>query len=416
MTAPNLSKMKTVYSFFVLFSVYSSIFAQQYEGKINAVPTSGLHRIVIPPEVRALSLNNNNHIRIYDAHKNEVPYILYTAKSTSSNFEPFPIVAKNTVTNVATSILVANTKRIPIEDILLKIANTDVVKKYNISGSNDSLQWFGLVNNASVRDLHESDKTSVDRIFSFPLNDYKFLKFDFMDDKSLPINVLSAGRLKHHTYVSPEVSLTNFKQTITTDKKSKTTKIDIVFASPQVIDGIQFDISQPNHYVRAAQIFEYTSRIRKQEKEIYLETISTLELNSKTGNKFQFKPILSSQLTIEIHNADNPELHINKIIFFQKPISIITDIQANENYSLVIDTKNTAPNYDLAASQINFSQDFPMATIVDIKALSTPKVAAVAVKQPFWQTPTFMWTCMVIAVVLLAYFSLGIIRDLSKKD
>jgi len=408
--------MKTIYSLFFLILLSSSILAQQYEGKINAVNTSGLHRILLSPEIRALSLNNSNHLRIYDENKNEVPFTHFIHNVSNINYESLPIVAKQLIPKVSTSIIIRNVHKVSLDKLLLKIANTEVSKNYNISGSNDSLQWFGLVNNGFINDLYEADKLNITKNFNFPLNDYTYLKFDFTDTNSLPINIIEAGMVSSVSYEEPSTILTDFKQNIFTDKKNKTTKIDIVFPSPQVIDGIIFDITTPNYFVRTTRILENKSRIRKNKHENYTETIGTFTLHSTTSNHFQFGTSLTSRLTIEIDNADNPELHINKIVFLQNPLNILTDIQANKDYTLRIDNTNSAPNYDLLASKINFNQDFPVATISAIKTIDLQVNNSINQQQNFWQTPKFMWICIVLAIFILAYFSLNMIRDVNKKE
>ena len=73
---------------------------------------------------------------------------------------------------MATSVIISNENLVKLNELTLKIANTEVDKKYNISGSNDGNEWFGLVNNQTVTGLNEAGKTSVDRSFSFPLNNF----------------------------------------------------------------------------------------------------------------------------------------------------------------------------------------------------------------------------------------------------
>ena len=74
--------------------------------------------------------------------------------------------------------------------MVFTIANYSGSKTYNLSGSNNQKQWFGLVNKGYLYNLQNAENTSVEKVVSFPLCEYKYLKIDFNDSNSLPINVL----------------------------------------------------------------------------------------------------------------------------------------------------------------------------------------------------------------------------------
>lgn len=406
--------MKKIFSLLSAFFALSFSFAQNYQGKINQVSGNGLHQIVLSSELRSATQNNLDHLRIFDAKNNEVPYVLFEGKSTDLQYENLTIVSKNAVPNKVTSIIVSNEKALNLDHLTLKIANTDVDKTYSISGSNDNQEWFGLVINQKIAGLNDAGENFVERDFAFPLNNYKFLKVDFVDKNSLPINVLEVGLEKNYAVKKSKVELQNFEQKITTDKKNKQTKIKISFKDPQVIDAISFDISAPNFYLRDARIVINKTRIQKRAEVDYNETVSNFQLNSKVKNSFEVSEMFVKEFTIEIDNQDNPELEIKKISLFQSPVSILADLKANENYTLKIDSKLSAPAYDLAQSGIDFNQNYPVATISNLDKIDNPKEAESA--QTFWQTPLFMWLCIGFAVLIIGYFAMTMIRDLNKES
>ena len=388
--------------------------AQNYQGPINKISDSGLHQMLLTPEMRSATQDNMNFLRILDSKNNEVPYIIYTGKVSNSDFKNLTVISKNAVPNVATSIIISNENALNLDNLTLKIANTDVDKKYNISGSNDQKEWFGLVSNRIITDLSEGGKTAVQRNFSFPLNNYKLLKFDFIDKNSLPINVLEAGLEENHSVNQSKTELQNFTQKTVTDKKQKRTRITIAFPDPQVIDGIGFDVSSPSYYLRDARILINKTRINKRTTENYEENISAFQLNSKSKNRFGFQRFIAKEFIVEIDNQDNPVLEINKINLFQSPVSILTDLKANENYTVKIDSTWSEPQYDLANSGIDFNQNYPVATISNLEKLDQSKPNEQ--EKTFWQTPLFMWICIVLAVVIIGYFALGLIKDMNKEN
>lgn len=406
-------KFRQILNFISLFITCFS-FAQNYQGKINKVSENGLHQILLSPEVRSASQDNIDYLRILDAKNNEVPYLVYKGKSNNSSLRSFKIISKTAIPNVATSVIISNENALNLDNLSLKIANTSVDKKYNISGSNDQKEWFGLVSNQLISDLNDVGKTSVERNFSFPFNNYKFLRFDFIDKNSLPINVLEASLEENHSVNQSKTELQNFTQKIETDKKQKRTRITITFPNPQVIDGIGFDISSPSYYLRDARILIRKPRVDKKSSKDYVESISDFQLNSKHKNRFDVQSFFTKELTVEIDNHDNPALEIKTIHLFQSPVQILTDLNANEIYTLKIDSTWSAPQYDLASSGIDFNQNYPVATLSNLEKVEQSKSKEAA--KTFWQTPFFMWICIVLAVAIIGYFAVGLIKDMNKEN
>ncbi|WP_407401478.1 hypothetical protein [Chryseobacterium sp.] len=410
--------MKKIFNILFLTCALQFSWAQVHEAKINTVAENGLHQIILSPDALSATQNKLSSIRIFDAKNNEVPYVVFNQNTTNSQYKTFGIISKNAIPNVATSVILSNESQLNLDHLILKIGNTEVEKKYSISGSNDQLEWFGLVNNQVVRDLSESGSTSVSRVFSFPLNNYKFIKFDFIDKNSLPINVLEIGLEKSFSVAESKVELQNFQQKITTDKTTKKTRIAISFKNPQVIDGIYFTIQSPNFYLRDARILVNKTIIQRKQKNTYEESIANLKINSKTNNQFALSHLYAKEFVIEIDNQDNPPLEFKKIGLLQTPISLLSDLKANENYVLKIDPKLSAPTYDLAQSDIKFSKNYPQTSVTNLTSLEdkdNPNKANNK-KKSFWQTTLFMWICIVLAVAIIGYFAIMMIKDMNKEN
>ena len=64
------------YNFIIAFFITLTAFSQRYEGNLNPIKKSGLHKIMLNSKVRSASNDNFNYIRIKDAQKNEVPYVV----------------------------------------------------------------------------------------------------------------------------------------------------------------------------------------------------------------------------------------------------------------------------------------------------------------------------------------------------
>lgn len=403
--------MKKIVNIILLISFWAS--AQEYKGDLQRVNSNGLHQILLSTEVIAAANNTISSLRIYDANNVEIPFALYESNLSESNRVNFPIAEKRVIDTVSTSIIVLNENNKKLDGLYLKIANTNVSKIYNIYGSNDQKEWFGLVTNQSAINLSTEHGIWVERLFQFPVNNYKFIKFEFLDKKSLPINILEVNFYTNQKNDKKFTSLNNFSQTKSLNKATKQTEFVFTFDKPQLINQIEFDVSAPNYYLRNAEIIIEKTKKRKKRDITYLERYTSFELNSKSTNQFNIGSLFTNSFTLIIDNKDNPELTINAISLLQNLTYLIADLKANENYTLVINPAFKKPSYDIARIEIDFDKNYPTTQVLSISEV-TMQTNDADIKS-FWQTSTFMWICIVIAIVVLGSFSISMIKDLGKE-
>jgi hypothetical protein len=154
----------------------------------------------VPAEIRSFSKEELGDFRILDAKGIEVPYYILqgNTETNSSSFSECKILSKTTIPK-SKSILIFENPKTTIDTIVLSITNSDVTKSYSISGSNDQKEWYGLVNNALLTDLENKETTSVYKTIPLPLTSYRYLKIEWNDKKTLPINVLKIGFFNNKT-------------------------------------------------------------------------------------------------------------------------------------------------------------------------------------------------------------------------
>lgn len=406
--------MRRLINCLVFLFLVNSVVGQQYKGNLPQVNQDGLHYVNLSPQVRSAAKDNLDFFRILDKKNNEVPYTVFSSKGNAFSLKTCKIVERKMIPNKATAIIVENLNARKLDRLLLKIGNASVTKKYSISGSNDKKEWFGLVNNEEISDLYQEGQTTVDREFSFPLHNYKYIKFDFIDKNSLPINVMNAYYLENIQINTPlSTKLTGFTHKIEHDKSRKVTVIRISFETPQIINGINFKITSPSMYLRDAKIVVNRSEIVKRKKVEYAEAIRSFQLNSNAKNHFEFTEIFEKEFVVEIENQDNPQLTIQTIELLQRPLKIIADLKRNESYKVVIDSVYTKPNYDIINFESNFDKELPEITIAGFQKIQPSDHLK---SEKFWQTKWFLWVAISVGGAFIAYFALGLLKDLEKKD
>ena len=404
--------MKNKFPFLLILIAFQG-FAQNYTGTLSTINQDGLHLILLNPEVRSATNSNTNFFRILDENKNEVAFVNYKPKNENKfDFIELPIVSKRILNDSLTSIQVENKSERSLNSLVVVITNTSVVKNYNVSGSNDGENWFGLVQNQQLSNLNSEKEKQVEKTISFPLNNYSFLRIDFSDKKSLPINVMRVGVYQSEINYVNQLELTDFTQNIISNKEKKKTQITIRFQSPQVISKINFDI-RSDLYFRNARILVNKSRKIKKRTENYQEEICSLVLNSKTNNQFILDNFFEKEFIIEIDNQDNQPLEINKISFFQSPEYVLANLKTTENYKVIIDSTLSKPNYDLQNFEFENSKELKVLTIENLKKSTEEK--AQSQEHKFWQTKWFLWICIVIGGLAVIYFALGMLKDMKEK-
>lgn len=411
--------MKTIKHFLFITSLIASSFAfsQEFaiEGKISGIQSNGLHSVLITPKIRSLANENLSDIRIFDSKSRETPYFLTNdLKTTSTAFEEYKIISKSTVANKSSSVVFENNSNKNLIEITLAIANSDVEKVYNISGSNDLTEWFGLVNNRLLDDLSDSENTFIYKNIPLPNNKYRYLKIDFNDKKTLPIAVLKVGKFSSQTSASvlQEIKKEEFK--IQEFPKTKKTRITFKFENSQIIDQISFTIKNASLYRRTAKIIVNRTEVYKKRKKNYEENLESFELTSGSTNTFSIATLREKEFYIDIENQDNQPLSISEVKLFQNPIYLVADLNSVENYTLKAGNLNLSePHYDLSSFQNSISKALPEAQISQIIRLKKAHKLD-AKNTAIWSQPWFMWVCIGIAGIIIFYFSLSLIKDMKK--
>ncbi len=337
---------------------------------------------------------------------------------TFSTYKPIKIVSKKILKDSITSILLENKIGKKQKHIILKIANTNIRKSYNVYGSDNGIDWFGLVSDKKLSYLSILQKTSTGKVFiektiHFPLNTYTFLRIDFNDKNSLPINILGAGVYENEFFTQDPIEIPSYNQEIISIKEKKITQLKFTATDSHSINVISFKINT-NFFLRNAKLIVKKTRKVKKRIETYNQVISSFQLNSKSKNTFAFNNLNEKEFIIEIDNQDNPSLAIENVQLLQKPIYIITSLKQKQDYEVVINNTLSKPSYDLGNFISNKTAMIKEAAILNFSEVE--KGEKELKEKPSLETTLFMWMCIVLGGVLVVYFAAGLIKDISSQE
>lgn len=395
------------YIFFLAFVNFS--FAQQITtAKIEPVSENGLHKMIIPSAISSFSRSDMSDFRILDNKNNEVPYSIININFEAEHLDytAFKIISKKAIPNQNTEIVVQNSVK-NLDQLILSISNSKISKKYSVSGSNDQKNWFGLIENQLLSDYSPNVSISV------PKTSFLFLKIDFNDKKSLPINVEKIGFSKIAYQEYPTEKNIPEKLNINQIPAEKKTQINVVFANSQTVNHIKFHISAPTFYNRKAKIYFFKNQEIKHKLVQTKEIIYEFEINSDNSKAYEIPNLDQKEFYIEIDNQDNPPLQISTIEFNQNNAIVIADLQKNQNYSIETgNPKRKMPNYDLPHFTYKYlmTNQLPEAKIVQINQ----QKSTIESRKPqqFWEKSWFMWICISIAGIVIAFFAKSLIKDM----
>jgi len=408
-------KMNKTLSFLLLLLAITS-FSQQkrVEGKLSPIEVDGLYKVQIPHNLRSYAKQDMSDFRIWDSNKNQVPYFIYKddKESRISNFSEFTIISKSNVPDTTSTYIFRNPNE-KIKKAVLSIANYQESKSFNLQGSNDQKEWFGIVNNKQLHNLNSTKNTSVYKVINFPLCSYKFLKIVFNDQKSLPINLLSIGtattEISKSVMVDIPVKSTKISELVTT----KLTAIHIEFEYPEIINELHFNIASPELFNRKARVYVLKEREVKHRLETYQQEITSFIIHSDRENQFSIPFFFEKEMYIEIDNQDNPPLNISSITFFQKPLYVVADLKHTEGYTVSAGNKDLkTPKYDITYFRNRVSENMPNTSINGVKLIEAK--SKIKEELAIWQKPWFMWICIGFSAIIIVYFSSSLIKDLKQ--
>jgi hypothetical protein len=389
-------------------------FAQNTTAKISTVKTAGLHKMVVPTQLRSLSKEDLSDLRIFDTKANEVPYFVDQQKEINQTYayaSAYKIISETKIPKKQTTVIFENPEK-TISEVVLSVANYDGEKTYSLSGSNDQKNWYGINNNKTLSELNAPEDLNVYKTIVFPKSNYRFFKIDLNDKNSSPISIQGIGKIKMSVQKNNLLPVV-FDQKTMALKLEKKTQIHITANNRQLIDQIQFEITAPKMYDRAVSIYKVIPKKIKHKVVNYPTELASFRLHSGTSNVFNFEPIHENDFYIEIANDDNQPLEIKNVSFFQIPVCIIADLKANESYTIKTGKPDLMlPVYDLENFKSSISNNLPIATITDVK---TKTATVKPIEKTILQQPWFMWGCIIIGGICIVYFARTLIKDMNNQ-
>lgn len=397
-------KLISTFCCFVFCSVH--VFAQQFTHKaaLDKVSQNGYYQIHLPNKIRALAEPDLKDLRILNEQNKQVPY---KVKHTEYQLDETTFEDYN-FTQIKNDYFINKGSRTTSNYLVLKVKNTAITKYFTLSGSNNQKDWFALTDTNSFA-VNSNSNTHVYWPIYFPINDYQFIRLSFNNAISAPINIENIGYYKNQSIINELDKIEEYYQSLPGIER-KTTSIKLTIPNKQQIDEIRFKVNGPTYYNRNVTIYKTIMVKQKRALIPQKEVICQLVLNSRNSLNFPVN-MYENELFIDIENNDNEPLNIGSIELYQKPIYLLAELQADQNYAIYCGDKTlNTPIYDIENLYELNNKLLNEVKVQNMQNITNPtKTITKAIA--FYEQNWFMWACIGIGVLTLALFSINLLKE-----
>ena len=332
----------------VLLACCLSLYPQKYgwESDVAPVPADGFYKIMLSPAICGKMQPDLRDIRLYDSTGTELPYLLSVQQRVSSleSFVPFPELQK-TSTPRKQQIVFHNASKLTLQHIVLKVQNTELLKRYSLEGSNDRKEWYGIKDRCYLDPQLNVDTTFHYQWITIPKSNYEFFRLQIDIVRSTSINILEAGYYNLEYLTAQYSSIPVKKMEVRDSSKTKETWLIVKLDQHYYCDKIRFTVDSPAMFFRYAHILKRT--VKKGHTSYY--PVTDFVLSSDRNPQADLDHYYTDELIVVIGNKDDQPLKISSCELYMINTALVASLKKEIGYSLQFgDSKApAAPEYDL---------------------------------------------------------------------
>ena len=406
--------MKNILLIIMIFISFNFGTAQDFNWKVEVPPvdTSAYYNIFLRPEITANLNYKFSDIRIYNAKRNEIPFIRLSQEDefkTSKSKKVKIIQNEHKTAKKFTFVLIHNSQKDEYDNFVLIIKQTDAEKWVHISGSNDLKNWHILKNNTRYQSEYSDSTTAELRLLDIPASKYEYYKILLFDYNR---EVFQINKILNYEIGDNEISYTKVVQpTFRQDDTTQATRtlLRISFPKAQYIDKIVFEIESPNYYLRKAELTKQDSSTGKKIRlEYYDEAQKDFYLNSDSSNILILSKFYAKELVLVIDNNDDIPLKISGVKAYQENEYLTAFLQNEQKYYIEFGNKNVPPPiYDLKHFKDKIPANLRVVQVSKITQLidyNTTKHGALYIK------PFYLWIAFGVVILILSLISIKVFK------
>ena len=386
----------------------------RYRATVDAVKQSGFHWILLPPGVIGHLNDYLTDVRLYDDQQREVPYRLIRQQPTqTAPFVDYELVSKQSLPNVATTLIVRNRAKSPISSLGIVIKNTNVGKKARLSGSSDAKNWYAIDDDLWLSPTQNEESTTETKRLSFPLSDYEYYRLTINDSLSTPLNIIRVGR---YALVASAGAYTAIPGLTVTqrDSSDKRTYVHLTRTDDARFDKLVFRIESNTPFRRRAEVGQFSTRkLKRGRVERSFKVVRAFELSAADSNIVDLPSLKAKDLYVVIANDDNPPLLIRDIRAYQLTTYLLANLTASSPYQLCFSADDVAaPAYDPTPFSVNVPANPPIITVRNIIANPSDDAGT----RSFFTDSRIIWPALGLVLLVLGVLSYRMLREMGQSS
>ncbi|HVV55232.1 MAG TPA: hypothetical protein VHC47_07910, partial [Mucilaginibacter sp.] len=133
-------------------------------------------------------------IRIVDEAGKFWAYSIQPRKDVGvPHFIDLPEVKRNTIADTNTVYIADAGTSTTLNELWLKLKNTDVTRQASLSGSDDMQHWFAIKENIELQGANEGTEPEYEQMLSFPASKYRYFRIEINNKNRDPIKIIQSG-------------------------------------------------------------------------------------------------------------------------------------------------------------------------------------------------------------------------------
>ncbi|PKL81099.1 MAG: hypothetical protein CVV25_01285 [Ignavibacteriae bacterium HGW-Ignavibacteriae-4] len=374
----------------------------------------GWNRLELDDELLMGMSSINTFIKVKLVNKSkdtlEIPYVIESSKQLDSTIRiPVEIVNKTIKDGKKYYTLIADSTQI-ISNLEFSFSSRNSLGKASLEGSNNQKEWFMISDSLLLGERQNShQKISSKTIYDLQTL-YLFYRLSLEDTKSKLESVFYEKTFS----ANPKYKKLNVNQLkYRTDKDKKRTIYRFSLNGRLPIHYLMLDIQNKFDYNRTVNLFGLvdSTKTRKGTKHNY-KLIETFQLNSMDSTNYVFSfPEHYEHYKIVILNGNDPPLKIGRLTAYRHEYILKARFDDEGDAFIKIRNSGSFPYYDIDKFKSRIPTDMNEMKLGDKLELEISKAEI----EPLITNKLWLWLVMMLAVIVIGYFSLKMLNEEKKK-
>lgn len=383
-----------------------------HKASIDSVKDEGFYRITLNSSLTQYLKTDFSDLRILDRKGQQVPYMIERniRRNSSTGFQSLEIL-ENKITDSGNSLLILkNNGNDSLNHIQLQMKNAAVSRTASLSGSNDKSKWFIIDNQLRISHTPGTNTDDMVQELQIPKSHYTFYKLEIDNRRNDPYQITAAGYLKDYVtnYSVPEI--VNPMPLVEQTDSGRQSILHIQWDQAFHHDRFLFQATGTKFFDR--NIVIYKAKIDTVPNSGPGDIIGHFSLLSGPERQIIFIPrIKATQFYFIIRNGDNPPLNITDLNSRQEKISIVTYLQKDSSYQLLVGNPlANAPDYEMERFRDSIPSEIQQLTYGEPVAYNN----IASIEKPSEKTRAWLWPVIFAVLLLLGGLSYRLIKDMKK--